>query len=155
LQAVQRIPSPTWEDFLRRALDEIRFYSANSVQVMWRMKALVSDLISLVPKNAIRRSDTGRNDYKGRSLGLLPTLKKNERHRSKAARGLAGLNAILPACRGLSRMWPLTPIFMNHCERYGHARVLEKLVEFVRNLIRKQHHGAAGVDALHVRPDDA
>ena len=44
------IPFPTWEDFLRLALDEIRFCGANSVQVMRRMKALVSDLISLVPE---------------------------------------------------------------------------------------------------------
>jgi hypothetical protein len=32
---------------------------------------------------------------------------------------------------------------------------LEKLVEFVRNLIREQQHGAAGVNALHVRLNNA
>jgi hypothetical protein len=32
---------------------------------------------------------------------------------------------------------------------------LEKLVEFVRNLIRKQQHGAVGVNALHVSPNNA
>ena len=37
------IPFPSWEDFLLLAFDEIRFYGANSVQVMRRMKALVSD----------------------------------------------------------------------------------------------------------------
>ena len=31
----------------------------------------------------------------------------------------------------------------------------EKLIEFVRNLIRKQHHGTAWVNALHVRPNYA
>jgi uncharacterized membrane protein len=36
---------PSWEDFLRLALDEIQFYGANSVQVMRRMKALINDLI--------------------------------------------------------------------------------------------------------------
>ena len=33
--------------------------------------------------------------------------------------------------------------------------LLEKLVEFVCDLIREQQHGAARVNALHVRPDDA
>jgi uncharacterized membrane protein len=42
---------PTWDDFLRLALDEIRVYGANSVQVMRRMKALLSELISLLPED--------------------------------------------------------------------------------------------------------
>jgi uncharacterized membrane protein len=41
---------PAWEDFLRLALDEIRLYGATSVQVMRRMKALVSELISILPE---------------------------------------------------------------------------------------------------------
>jgi len=41
---------PAWEDFLRLALDEIRMYGASSVQVMRRMKALVSQMISLLPE---------------------------------------------------------------------------------------------------------
>jgi uncharacterized membrane protein len=41
---------PAWEDFLRLAFDEIRFYGATSVQVMRRMKALVSDLLSMMPE---------------------------------------------------------------------------------------------------------
>jgi uncharacterized membrane protein len=41
---------PTWEDFLRLAFDEIRFYGATSVQVMRRMKALVNQSISLLPQ---------------------------------------------------------------------------------------------------------
>jgi uncharacterized membrane protein len=40
---------PAWEDFLRLAFDEIRFYGATSVQVMRRMKAQVNQLISLLP----------------------------------------------------------------------------------------------------------
>jgi uncharacterized membrane protein len=44
------VPFPSWDDFLRLAFDEIRFYGANSVQVMRRMKALVSELMSLLPK---------------------------------------------------------------------------------------------------------
>jgi uncharacterized membrane protein len=41
---------PTWDDFLRLALDEIRFYGAASIQVMRRMKALVNELISILPE---------------------------------------------------------------------------------------------------------
>ncbi len=43
------VPGPTWEDFLNLAFDEIRFYGARSVQVMRRMRALTSDLISALP----------------------------------------------------------------------------------------------------------
>lgn len=45
------IPFPTWEDFLHLALDEIRTYGSSSVQVMRRMKALLSDLSDAVPEN--------------------------------------------------------------------------------------------------------
>jgi len=41
---------PTWEDFLRLAFDEIRFCGATSIQVMRRMKALVSELSSVLPE---------------------------------------------------------------------------------------------------------
>jgi uncharacterized membrane protein len=41
---------PSWEDFLRLALDEIQSYGATSVQVMRRMKALISDLIGALPE---------------------------------------------------------------------------------------------------------
>ncbi len=43
------IPYPAWEDFLRLAFDEIRFCGATSVQVMRRMRALISDLIMALP----------------------------------------------------------------------------------------------------------
>lgn len=41
---------PSWEDFLRLAFDEIRLYGASSVQVMRRMKALISELIDIMPE---------------------------------------------------------------------------------------------------------
>jgi uncharacterized membrane protein len=44
------VPFPAWEDYLRLAFDEIRSFGANSVQVMRRMNALVSDLIPAVPE---------------------------------------------------------------------------------------------------------
>jgi uncharacterized membrane protein len=43
------IPFPTWEDFLRLALDEVRCYGGNSVQVMRRMKALIKNLLVALP----------------------------------------------------------------------------------------------------------
>jgi uncharacterized membrane protein len=42
--------SPAWEDFVQLALDEIRAYGADSVQVMRRMRALISDLLEAVPE---------------------------------------------------------------------------------------------------------
>src|SRR5271155_393793 len=44
------VPVPTWDDLLRLAFDEICSYGANSVQVMRRMNALMSDLIPAVPE---------------------------------------------------------------------------------------------------------
>jgi uncharacterized membrane protein len=41
---------PTWDDFLSLAFDEIRFCGATSIQVMRRMKALVNELISILPE---------------------------------------------------------------------------------------------------------
>jgi len=41
---------PTWDDFLRLAFDEICTYGAGSVQVMRRMKALVTDLAAEAPE---------------------------------------------------------------------------------------------------------
>jgi len=43
------IPQPTWDDFLRLGFDEIRFCGATSVQVMRRMRALISDLLTALP----------------------------------------------------------------------------------------------------------
>jgi uncharacterized membrane protein len=43
-------PVPSWEDFLDLAFSEIRSYGRESMQVMRRMKALLSDLIDALPK---------------------------------------------------------------------------------------------------------
>jgi len=43
------IPLPSWDNFLRLAFDEIRAYSAASVQVMRRMNALLNELILALP----------------------------------------------------------------------------------------------------------
>jgi uncharacterized membrane protein len=47
LRVVARFP--TWDDLLRLALDEIRAYGADSVQVMRRMKALIRGLSAALP----------------------------------------------------------------------------------------------------------
>ncbi len=44
------VPYPTWEDFLRLGFEEIRFCGATSVQVMRRMRAMISDLIAALPQ---------------------------------------------------------------------------------------------------------
>jgi uncharacterized membrane protein len=44
------IPFPTWDDFLRLALDEILFCGATSVQVMRRMRALIKNLLTALPE---------------------------------------------------------------------------------------------------------
>lgn len=49
---------PTWDNFLLLALDEIRAYGADSVQVMRRMKALIKNLTEVLPADrqpALRR----------------------------------------------------------------------------------------------------
>lgn len=43
------IPFPSWEDFLHLAFQEILSCGARSVQVMRRMKALVADLLTVLP----------------------------------------------------------------------------------------------------------
>lgn len=44
---------PSWEDILQLAFDEIRFYGATSVQVMRRMKALLSSLAADLPPKCL------------------------------------------------------------------------------------------------------
>jgi len=43
------VPFPTWDDFLRLALDEIRYCGASSVQVTRRMMALIKNLLTVLP----------------------------------------------------------------------------------------------------------
>jgi uncharacterized membrane protein len=53
---------PAWEDFLILAFEEIRSYGATNVQVMRRMKALVGDLISVLPRE--RREPLRHYDHR-------------------------------------------------------------------------------------------
>jgi uncharacterized membrane protein len=42
-------PTPTWEDFVGLALDEIRYFGASSLQVARRLRALYEDLSEALP----------------------------------------------------------------------------------------------------------
>lgn len=42
-------PRPTWDDYVRLGLDEIRQYSSGSIQVIRRMRHLLEDLSATVP----------------------------------------------------------------------------------------------------------
>ena len=42
-------PTPTWEDYLTLAFDEIRHFGSSSVQVMRRMKAALVGLAEALP----------------------------------------------------------------------------------------------------------
>lgn len=44
------VPLPVSEDFLELAFDEIRYYGATGVQVMRCMKALVSEMLAIMPE---------------------------------------------------------------------------------------------------------
>lgn len=66
------IAFPSWEDFLRLAFDEICFYGANSVQVMRRMRALISEMISVLPEerhHALRHRQQRLQSIIERSFG--------------------------------------------------------------------------------------
>jgi uncharacterized membrane protein len=75
------LPMPSWEDFLLLALDEIRACGATSVQVMRRMKALMSDLAAALPE--ARRAPLG---YWSRRLdGTIARSFQDEEERNLAS----------------------------------------------------------------------
>ena len=63
---------PAWEDFLRLAFNEIRAYGCSSVQVIRRMRAVISDLIAALPAQrheALRHWESRLNLAMTRSFG--------------------------------------------------------------------------------------
>ncbi len=52
-------PTPTWEDYLSLAFDEIRHFGSNSVQVMRRMRSALVGLADALPRQ--ERVETVRN----------------------------------------------------------------------------------------------
>jgi len=54
-------PTPTWEDYLSLAFDEIRIYGATSVQVMRRLRTALYDLANEIP---LERQTAVRHPYR-------------------------------------------------------------------------------------------
>src|ERR1700722_6410951 len=65
-------PTPTWEDYLSLALDEIRHFGSNSVQVMRRMRSALVGLADTLPSQ--ERVETVRNylEHLDRVIGASP-----------------------------------------------------------------------------------
>jgi uncharacterized membrane protein len=65
-------PTPTWEDYLSLAFDEIRHFGSNSVQVMRRMKAALVGLAEALPNE--ERVETVRRylEHLDRVIGASP-----------------------------------------------------------------------------------
>jgi len=82
------VPIPTWEDFLRLALDEIRVYGAGSVQVMRRMRALLSDLLDAVPED---RRQAVRSQQKRLDAALTRSFADIEDHEEASIEDREGL----------------------------------------------------------------
>ena len=54
-------PTPTWDDLVQLALDEIRAFGAGQYQVTRRMRALLDDLIAVVPESRRSALETQSN----------------------------------------------------------------------------------------------
>ena len=65
-------PTPTWEDYLSLAFDEIRHFGSNSVQVMRRMRSALVGLAEALPSQ--ERVETVRNylEHLDRVIGASP-----------------------------------------------------------------------------------
>ena len=65
-------PTPTWEDYLTLAFDEIRHFGSNSVQVMRRMRSALVGLADALPSQ--ERVETVRNylEHLDRVIGASP-----------------------------------------------------------------------------------
>jgi uncharacterized membrane protein len=84
------VPHPTWEDFLRLAFDEIRFCGATSIQVMRRMKALISDLIDALPEE---RHEALRSHQKRLDSTIARSFADPEEQMEAAVEDRQGLGA--------------------------------------------------------------
>jgi uncharacterized membrane protein len=65
-------PTPTWEDYLTRAFDEIRHFGSSSVQVMRRMRSALVGLADALPSQ--ERAETVRRylEHLDRVIGASP-----------------------------------------------------------------------------------
>jgi uncharacterized membrane protein len=58
------VPVPTWDDFVHLACDELRHYGSSSIQLVRRMRAMLEDLLQLVPpeRTVVLRDELGMLD---------------------------------------------------------------------------------------------
>jgi uncharacterized membrane protein len=82
------VPFPTWDDFLRLALDEIRFCGANSVQVTRRMMALIKSLLAVLP---VERHAALRHWERRVQATILRTFEDTEEKHEAAVADRQGL----------------------------------------------------------------
>jgi uncharacterized membrane protein len=90
---------PKWEDFLDLAFSQIRSYGSNSVQVMRRMKALLSDLIDALPEErakALRHQQARLDKAIARSF---PDLEDQEEASEEDREGLGAPRKHRPGAR--------------------------------------------------------
>ena len=81
-------PSPSWDDFIVLAFDEIRYCGASSIQVMRRMRALIPGVMDHVP--AERRPSLQR--YLGRvDAGIARTFDDDDDRRDASQEDRQGL----------------------------------------------------------------
>ena len=88
---------PTWEDFLRVAFDEIRFYGATSIQVMRRMKALIHELTEVLPEE---RRAALRSWQERLQSTVARTFTDQQDHADASAADRQGLGSVQPEFRG-------------------------------------------------------
>ena len=86
------VPTPTWEDFLSLAFDEIRSCGATSLQVMRRLRAALINLEGIAPPS--RRGDP--------QLTRAPRCHREERH--------SRLPGFDHPCSRIGRVWVVAQI---------------------------------------------
>ena len=86
-------PTPTWEDFLSLAFDEIRLYGATSLQVMRRLRTALYDLASVVGPE--------RQQAVQHYIEHLDSTVKNAIRDTETRRRL---------CNKIGKDWPVTPM---------------------------------------------
>ena len=65
-------PTPTWEDYLTLAFDEIRHFGSNSVQVMRRMKSALVGLAEALPSQERAEAVRRYLEHLDRVIGASP-----------------------------------------------------------------------------------
>lgn len=97
-------PAPVWDDFLDLAFSQIRSYGATSIQVMRRLRALLSDLIEALPEE--RRPSLRRHQKRLHSV-ILRSFPDVEDQLEASAEDREGLGATRRPYPGARVEFPL------------------------------------------------